>query len=62
MFCKVELSTCDCCQNNKLEDALDAQGWLDSANHAFNCGKPNLAKLLLNKVEQLCTLTKCNSC
>ena len=62
MFAKVELSTCDCCANSKLDSALEAQGWLDSANHAFNCGKPVLAKKLLAKVEQLCTLTKCNSC
>lgn len=62
MFCQVELSTCDCCQNDKLDNALKAQGWLDSANHAFNCAKPNLAKQLLSKVEQLCTLTKCNNC
>jgi len=62
MFCQVELSTCDCCANNKLDSALIAQGWLDSANHAFNCGKPKLAKQLLKKVEQLCTLIKCSSC
>lgn len=62
LFAKVELSTCDCCQNDKLAFAETAQGWLDAANHAFNCSKPNLAIKLLKKVEQICAFTQCQNC
>lgn len=55
--------TCTDCESGKiLTKAIEADGYLHAAKSAFNCGKVNLAKRLLAKVQYLCTNYNCNCC
>jgi hypothetical protein len=55
--------TCTDCDSDKiLAKAIEADGFLKAAKSSFNCGKINLAKRLLAKVQYLCTNYNCNCC
>lgn len=55
--------TCPTCDTEHiLQKAIEADGFLRAARTAFNCGKINLAGLLLKKVQYLCTNYNCKCC
>lgn len=53
---------CADCDNNLLNKALEAEAYLKSAEYAAGCGKVEMAKQNLAKVQWICNTYKCSNC
>lgn len=53
---------CADCDNNLLNKALEAEAYLKSAEYAAACGKVEMAKKNLAKVQWICNTYKCSNC
>lgn len=52
----------NCCDNQLMEDYIQAQAYLDLASNNAECQKLNLSVLFLQKVNNLLNSNNCNTC
>ena len=62
MFHLASQSDCTDCKNEKLNNALEAETFLKSAEYAAACGKIEMAKKHLAKAQWICNTKNCLNC
>jgi len=62
MFHLASQSDCTDCKNEKLNNALEAEAFLKSAEYAAACGKIEMAKKHLAKAQWICNTKNCLNC
>jgi hypothetical protein len=62
MFHLASQSDCTDCKNEKLNNALEAEAFLKSAEYAAACGKIEMAKKNLAKAQWICNTKNCLNC
>lgn len=62
MFHLASQSDCKDCKNEKLDNALEADAYLKSAEFAAACGKIEMAKKHLAKAQWICNTKNCLNC
>lgn len=62
LLSSIEVADCTDCFNSKVQLASKINTFLLAAKDAARCGKPNKAQVILNYINELCSITECESC
>ena len=60
LYARVTTTDCRDCRNSNLSFAIEADGFLEAAKNAARCGDSSKATQLLEKVQYMCNLVRCN--